>query len=184
MANLVSAAEVQVLVGTSVSSANLDTIIEREEQAIIDMYGAHYVDVNTAISETHVREVGAPAGDIFLRRPILSMDSLTEKVDWTSTAVALTENVDYVTVPGQGRLVRLNQAWGRVATVAYVPQDDRLKRKRAIIEMVRLALARTAMRSENIAGEYSYTVAGGNDADLPWERERAKILASLGFARP
>lgn len=185
MANLVSAAEVQVLVTTSLSTSDLDTLIAREEAEIVDRYGPHYVDTNTAITETHVQEEGQSPADLFLRRPILSVSSVSEKAELTSDAVALTEGTHYVVVSGQGRLIRLgglpaanNPGWGRIVTVSYVPQDDTLKRKQAIIELMRIAVARTAMQREDIAGEYSYTVPDGG-----WDAARERILRSVGYPR-
>lgn len=185
MTNLVSAAEVQALVDTSVSSANLDIIITREEAEIIRRYGAHYTDVNTAITETHVREDGDGSENLFLARPILSVSSVSEKSTLTADASALTENTHYVTVADQGRLIRLGgwpqenrTGWGRIITVNYVPQDDTERRKRVIIELIRLALAREGYESENIAGEYSYHAPKEG-----WDVARQRLIASLGFVR-
>jgi hypothetical protein len=63
-----------------------------------------------------------------------------------------------------------------VITVTYKPYDDREQRKEAIIDLARLTLERTAMKSESIAGEYSYTAWEGG-----WDAERVKVMRRLGF---
>ena len=65
--------------------------------------------------------------------------------------------------------------WGDRCVVTYKPADDRLKRAQVIIDLVRLVLERTAMKSENVAGEYSYT------APDDWERELRKAMKKLTF---
>jgi hypothetical protein len=59
--------------------------------------------------------------------------------------------------------------------VTYKPLDDRLKRAQVIIDLARLVIERTAMKSENIAGEYSYT------APDDWEREFRRAMRKLTF---
>ncbi len=56
-----------------------------------------------------------------------------------------------------------------------MPADDRAEWRAALLELVRLQLARTALKSESIAGEYSYTAADD------WDADRAKLLRRLGF---
>lgn len=169
--SLVSVQEVRDLVTTPLSDDRLQAIVDREEGAVIDLYGAHYVDESTTINETHAGEDGP---NLYLRRPILSVSSVTEKASLTGDAQTLTEDTHFTVWADEGRLQRLSGSWGAVVTVTYVPQDDSDKRKRAIIELVRLALERTAMKSENVAGEYSYQAPD-------WNVERARILRSLGF---
>ena len=59
--------------------------------------------------------------------------------------------------------------------VTYKPADDRLKRAEVIISLVRLVIERTAMKSENIAGEYSFT------APDDWDKEFRKAMKKLMF---
>ena len=75
----------------------------------------------------------------------------------------------------QGRIERVYYEWDEKVTVAYVPRDDREKRKSVIIELVRIELERTTMRQESVAGEYSYT------APMNWEAERQKLMRRLMF---
>lgn len=178
MTILVTSDDVRALVDTSKTGEQIEDLIAREEAAIVARYGAHFVNGTTAVAEIHTQEAGQAPPDLFLRRPISSVSSVSEKVGLTSTASALTENTDYVVIADQGRLMRYGSTWGRIATVTYVPQNDNAAREQAIIELVRLALERTAMKSEDIAGEYSYTTR-----DESWEAQRERIIAGLRFAR-
>jgi len=65
--------------------------------------------------------------------------------------------------------------WGTVCVVTYKPMDDRFKRIPVIIDLLRLTLERTAMKSESIAGEYSYT------APENWDAEFRKAMKRLQF---
>lgn len=168
---LVSVEEVRDLVTTPLDDARLAAVIEREEQVVIERYGAHYVDEDTAITETHA---GEGEKNLYLRRAISSVEDVEEKSSLTADAETLTEGDDFYVWADEGRLERLYGTWGAVVAVEYVPADDSVKRKQAIIELVRLALERTAMRSENVAGEYSYQAPD-------WEAERARIVRNLGF---
>ncbi len=165
--SLLTLAEARALVKTSLTDPELQAVIGREEDEIIRLYGAHYVDGTTTVSET----LEGGGASLFLRRPILSVSSVTE--DGATRASA-----DYRLWGGQGRIERLPKGavWGEVITVAYVPQDDNSRRKAALIDLVRLAVERTALKSESIAGEYSYTAPD-------WDAERAKLLRRAGLAR-
>jgi len=65
--------------------------------------------------------------------------------------------------------------WGDRTVVVYKPTDDRKKRTQVIIDLVRLVLERTAMKSENIAGEYSYTAPDN------WDHEFRSAMRRLLF---
>ncbi len=164
--SLLTLAEARALVKTSLTDPELQAVIGREEDEIIRLYGAHYIS-GTTVSETV--EGGGPS--LFVRRPILSVSSVAED----GTAL---ESTAYRLWANQGRIERLPKGatWGEVITVVYVPQDDNSRRKAALIDLVRLAVERAALKSESIAGEYSYTAPD-------WEAERAKLLRRAGLAR-
>jgi len=65
--------------------------------------------------------------------------------------------------------------WGSVCVVTYKPVDDRFRRVPVIVDLLRLTLERTAMQSENIAGEYSYS------APKDWDDEYRKTMKRLIF---
>jgi len=162
---LVSISEVRALVQTSRNDAQIQTLIERVEADVVAYAGAHYVDTETSVTEV----LDGSLRNLYLQRRVASITSVTEDD-------AILTSADYRLWAGQGRLERLpvGSRWGSVVEVAYVPADDTPRRKEVIIELVRLMLERTAMKAENVAGEYSYTAPD-------WETERARILRRLTF---
>jgi len=172
--SLVTPAEVRALVQTDKTDEQLQAIIDREEAEVVRLYGPHYVDEATTVTET----IEGGTWSLCLRRRLSSVSSVTEKVLIGDDGTTLTENEDYFVWSGQGRLERLPQgaSWGALVEVEYVPADDIDNRKAVIIELVRLALERTAMQQEDVAGEYSYKAP-------EWETERARLLRRLGFVR-
>ncbi len=97
----------------------------------------------------------------------------------TEDGEALTEG-RRLSGPGtqRGQLERYpdGMKWGARIVVEYVPLDENSRRRDAIIEIVRLTLERTAMKSESLSGDYSYTAPD-------WAAEREKIMRGLGFAQ-
>jgi hypothetical protein len=162
--SLATVAEVRALVNTNLDDSQLQAVIDREEEDVTRLYGAPYAALSY---DTETLEGGGC--NLMLHRPLSTVTSVTED----SAALAAT---DYRVWGRQGRLERLpaGSTWGVVVTVVYTPVDDNNKRKRTIIELVRLATERTAMKSESIAGEFSYTAPD-------WEVEHARVLRSIGF---
>lgn len=159
---LVTPNDVRIRVQTSKSDADLQDLINDEEAEVFRRYGPH-ADGELSVTETH--EGGARS--IFLHRPIVSVTSVTD--NGTSTT-------GYTVYASQGRVLAGSDGrWGGPVVVTYVPQDDRARRRSVIIELVRLALEQTAMRSESVAGEYSYQAPD-------WEVARAKLYRRIhGF---
>lgn len=169
--SLLTVAELRDLVNTGLVDAKLQVIIDREEAEVIAQYGAHYVNGATTIAET----VSGGNGSLFLKRRIGTISAIAESTSLGGTAITLTAS-QYFVWAGEGRISRLPEgaAWGRSVVVTYVPADDTALRKQVLIELVRLALEQTAMRSENVAGEYSY------QAPI-WNEERKRLLKRCGF---
>ena len=142
-------------------------MIDQAEADVIAAYGAHYVDGTTTVSET--LEGGLKS--LYLRRALTSVSSIKE--DGSSTAL---DSSCYRVWVSEGRVERLpvGTLWGWVVIV-YVPANDNTRRKSVIVDLMRLYLERTAMKSESIGGEYSYDT-GGADA---WDIQRAAILRRL-----
>ena len=173
--SLVTPAEVKELVRTSKTDAELQHVIDREEADVVRLYGAHYVAATT------VTETLASGGmrNLYLRRRLGSITSVTEYQTLDSTGgTAIVATTGYYLWADQGRLERMpaGALWGAKVTIVYIPADDNDLRRAAIIDLVRLALERTAMQSEGVAGEYSYTAP-------PWEAARNQILERLGFTQ-
>jgi hypothetical protein len=166
--SLVSPSDVRTLVPTNLTDDQLQAVIDREEAGVVRLYGAHYVDEDTTVSE----ELSGGYGALFLCRQVAKVVSVTED------GVLLAASA-YDLWGDQGKLVRrpLGRWWGRQVEVEYVPVDDSEQRAGAIIDLVRLSVNRTAHKSENVAGEYSYQAP-------EWDVERATILRRIGYALP
>lgn len=166
--SLVTVSEARVLVPTALNDVQLQAVIDREEARMVQVCGANYVDTDTRITET----IYSPeSGYLYLKRRLTSVFRVTEDSEVLGAA-----DDEYRAYLDQGVLQRLpaGTEWGDEISVIYVPYDDNEHRKQVLIELVRLAIERTAMRRENVAGEYSY--------DAPdWERERARLYRQLIF---
>ncbi|MCC6192266.1 MAG: hypothetical protein IT318_24810 [Anaerolineales bacterium] len=173
MAALVTIADVRALVQTALTDPQLQAVIDREDDALVRRLGAHYVDGATTVSET------VPGGgvSVYLRRALTSVATVTERAALSDDPLTL-EAADYYAWLDEGRLTRLpvGARWGELVVISYVPANDNLRRAAALIELVRLALERTAMKSESVAGEYSYQAPD-------WDQARGQLLANLGFPR-
>jgi hypothetical protein len=165
--SLVTVSEVRASVATGVSDPQLQAIIDREEAIIVERCGAHYVD--TSMRNTETLRGGYTL--LHVAQKITSVYRVTE-----DSVVLSQSNGDFRVWEREGALERLpvGSTWGEVISVLYVPYNDNERRKSVLIELVRLALERTAMASESVAGEYSYHAPD-------WERERSRLLRSLSF---
>jgi hypothetical protein len=168
--SIVTTAEVRALVGSSLTDAQLQEIIDREEAELVSRFGANYDDA--PITE----EQPSDGKSVFLRRPIESVETVTEYTSLGSDGEVLATTT-YHAWKAQGRLQRLPEGtrWGALVEVAYTPVDDTAKRKSVIIELVRLTVEQTALKSESVAGEYSYTAPDN------WQAQRASVYRRLGF---
>jgi len=134
---------------------------------MVERCGAHYVNTSTRNTET----LHGGYTLLHLAQKVTSVYRVTED------GVVLSQtNGDFRVWELEGCLERLpaGARWGAVVAVIYVPYNDNQRRKAVLIELVRYALERTAMMSEGVAGEYSYTAPD-------WEYERARLLRSLSF---
>ncbi len=181
--SLLTVVELKALVRTSLSDADLQQVITRAEAEVIRLYGAHYVNGTTTVTET----LAGATKNLYLRRRIGSVSSVTEYATLEDTTGTALTSANYYLWADEGRLQRLPATsvegltwglmyWGARVRVVYVPADDNDERREAIVDLCRLQLERTAMRSESVAGEYSYTAP-------EWAQARAEILQRLGFAQ-
>lgn len=166
MTSLVSPAQARALIPTSLLDENLQTIIDRVEDQIVERIGLPQDDNHTVEIEKTMRGEG---GDLFLPTEIYAVVSIEE--DGTTLAVD-----DYQVWSG-GVIERLpiGAHWGSRCVVTYQPADDRKKREQVIIDLVRLVIQRTAMKYESVGGEYSYT------APSDWDDQFNKMMKRLTF---
>ncbi len=170
MTTLISPADVRALVATDIEDSDLLTIIEREEAMLVKACGAHEGPITETI-------VGGGVS-LFVSRPIASISSISERTTLTSDSTTLATTL-YYPWASEGRIERMSSTWGALVSVTYTPVDDRPERKAVLIELVRIALERTAMQREDLRGArdgYSYTAPD-------WERARKRLYRRLGFMR-
>lgn len=165
--SLLSVPQLRRTVQSDLDDAELSDLIDEEEATLITRLGPHGDGV---ISISEVYE--GSGADLFLNRPAVSVTSITQATYGGGAPVAVA-TTNYQLLAGQGRILNLGTGWSGIVTVVYVPVNDKMARRQALVDLVRLKLERTAMKSENIAGEHSYT------APESWEAERAKIYRSL-----
>lgn len=166
MTSLLTIDECQALVTTRLLDADLQALIDRIEKTIDNRIGAYQVDGNTVtITET----VEGKGEHIFVKVPFSTIVSITEDG-------SLLDADDYQEWGKSGMVERLpaGESFGDVCVVVYKPTDKREERKQATIDLVRLYVERTAMVSENIAGEYSF-----NAPD--WDKAIKRELKNLSF---
>lgn len=169
---LLTPGEVRAFIRTSLTDEQLVALIAREEAALVERLGPNYDEENPLVEVVEGEGVHA-----FLNRPITAVESVTE-ADTLGGTPAMLDIADYFIWHKQGRLERLpdGKKWGRKVTVTYQPVDDTARRKALLIDLIRLTLERTALKSESVAGEYSYTAPD-------WDADRIRLLRSHGFMR-
>lgn len=165
--SLVTAETAKKQINTSMSDEDLQVVIDRIESQITARIGAPWNGDTPPEVEKTMRGEGP---SLFLPTGIYEVVSIVED------DVTLTE--DEFRVWGNGGVIErlpLESNWGAVCVVTYKPMNDTFKRVPVIIDLLRLTLERTAMKSENIAGEYSYTAPDN------WDAEFRKAMKRLVF---
>jgi hypothetical protein len=166
MTSLVSTANVKALINTSLSDANLQDVIDRVEAQITERIGEPQTD---AYATTITKTLRGEGYYLFMPTEIYVVVSVTEDLNLLTS--------DQYQLWAGGVIERLpsESYWGDRTVVVYKPTDDRKRRAQVIVDLVRLVLERTAMKSENIGGEYSYT------APDDWDAEFRKAMRRLMF---
>lgn len=179
--SLLTVTEARELVATDKSEAALQMILDAIDMDIVNHFGAHYVDASTNVVET-LNPVGGK--NLYLRRRATSIDEIAEYAYLGATPVTLTAS-EYHLWGNEGRIERLvapqwlglsgvgSAYWGAQVTVTYLPVDDNAIRKMVMAQLLQLELERTTLKSESIAGEYSYTASDAVDA------QRATLMRKL-----
>lgn len=167
MTALLTVADARRLITTALDDTDLAAIIADEEAELIRKCGAHG---NGTVEVTDTLTGGG--ADLFLPRPFVSITSIAEQQSDFGTASTVATSA-YLAWGAQGR-IRRNGRWGASVSVTYVPIDDQARRRAVLTELVRLALEQTAMKSESVAGEYSYSAPD-------WEAARARLYRRLTF---
>lgn len=166
MASLVSPTDVKALINTAMTDVNLQKVIDRVEAQINAKIGPPQTD---AMETEIVKVVRGEGFNLFMPTEIYAVVSIMDD------DVTLTEDEYQIWSAGVIERLPINANWGGRIVVTYKPVDDRAKRTEVIIDLVRLVIERTAMKSESVAGEYSYT------APENWEAEFRRSMKRLTF---
>ena len=166
MTSLVSPADVKVLINTSMLDANLQIVINRIEAQVNQKIGEPQTDAYATSVVKTIRGEEGPS--LFMPTEIYSVTGIVEDGNTLTS--------DEYQTWGGGVIERLPEgtSWGSRCVVTYKPTDDRLKRAEVIIDLVRLVIERTAMKSESVAGEYSY--AAPDDWDKLFRRAMKRLM--------
>jgi len=180
MTSLLTAAEAQARgVGTALSSADLQAIIDAEEALMIATFGPHSDGVATV-----TEKVARRGRFIYLRRPILSVTSVNEASYPGGTNALIAATSYYVWTDGSGRIemypggVLAEASGDQFMTVVYVPIDDRALRKEVLLNIVKGTLAESEASATKVSG-LGYSIEASVDTN--WASLRARQYRRLGY---
>ena len=167
--SLLTLAEARNHIETDLSDAAVQQLIDDAESEILITIGA----VATQIDEIENDEP-YPA-QVFLTRKATAITQVKELIGDTETVLAAN---DYRLRHGGLSVERLSTGtnpltvWGEYLTITYTPVDDTVRRKIVTVDLVKLAIAYTGMKSESI-GPYSESQKDD------YESERSRLIARL-----
>ena len=165
---LVSVAELRSVVTSALTDVQLQTVLDREEQEMIARTGPH----GDGLDGLTVLLCGGAGTTLYLPRSLTSISSVAVRQALTDIAQSLAATA--YALNGSARLERIGGlSWETFVTIVGIPADLH-RRKSVLIELVRQALEQTALKSESVAGEYSWSAP-------EWERQRADLYRRLTF---
>ena len=172
---LVTADEIHAHVETDRTPEAIALLVADAEAAIIASYGPHP-------PEPIVLERLGPDGaaTLYLGRPAASVSAVSEYEGDALVATEL-EPDDYRLRYGGRAVQRLGSGahpragWAARVVLTYLPVDDTPRRKRVVIDLVRLALRYDAAKAQS-AGDRSETALDD------YTRERENLISELGEA--
>ena len=173
--SLITPTQLREHVSSALSDGALQTVIDAEEDALNDAAGSLGV-------QTEEFDDATPVEYIFPACTIATITSIVEK--WPDTFLGgyqstTLDTTDYEIVPGNKSIRRLGSGahsatrWGRRVVLTYTPSAETAKRVLALINLCKLNLAYTGLKSESVGGgEYSMTQG-------EYDSQRAQIIAGL-----
>lgn len=175
-ATLLTYAEAITHVETDLVEAAVQRLLDAEEAEIVVRFGAHGAADGTGPTVT--RRILGDERLIFLGQRSASITSIDETVITVNGETTTTLSADDYQSWDEGRaLRRLNDGtnardlWGSYVDVVFVAEDDRDRRKRVLIDLVKLAVQYEAAKSSKI-GDVSVTFPD-------YQKEREAILSTL-----
>lgn len=182
MTALLTAAEAQAQgVGLLLSTDALQSLIDAEEAEMIQRFGPHGDGV-TQVTVT-VRPQGA---FLNLPRPFVSITSVTASPYPGGSATAIASDQRY-TWGDEGRIELYPSGfyWAvwdarTVATVTYVPADDRALRKMVLLSLVQTATELPVVTGEKVSG-LSFSIDSTSSHPSDWDNARATAYQRLVY---
>jgi hypothetical protein len=172
MAALLTVAQMRQHVETGLVDEALQRHIDDADEEIIDAAGEIDEQVDTM-------ENAQLSTQLYLSRRASAVVSVVEEIAYDQTTLA----ADDYRLGGGGVLIqRLEDGtnprgtWGETVTVTYVPVDRSRRRVGVLIDLVKLAVQYSGLKSESI-GDYSST-------STDYEQERQRILSRLREGLP
>ncbi len=167
--SLLSVAELRPRVTTPLADDQLQDVIDFIEDSLEPFVGE-------AASASQTESLGGYTRSIFLKRSVATITSVTEYEALTSTTgTLLTNGTEFYTWTDEARLERVGRKWGARVTVVYVPTDDTVARKQAVIDLARIYLAQTPLKAESVGSDFSY------QAPDNWNGHIRQVLRRLRF---
>jgi len=172
---LVSADEIHAHVETDRTPEAIALLVADAEAAIMAAYGPHPPEP-IVLERPGIDGVAT----LFLDRPAASVTSVSE-YDGDSLVATELEPGDYRLRYGGRAVQRLGSGenpragWAGRVVLTFVPVDDTARRKRVVIDLVRLALRYEAAKAQT-AGDRSETALDD------YTRERENLLGELADA--
>ena len=177
MPSLLTTDEIREHIETDLADTALQRLIDDAEAEIIQRYGAHAE--GGTVTEQHVvrsgerwiyprRDVDVGAGIVVTRQHLGSSD------------VTTAEASEYVVDTGGAIRLLATGPWSdQLVTITYTPPTDAPRRKRVLVDLVRIAVRYDALSSSSL-GDVSVSHLG-------YEQERSRVLSRLssfasGFA--
>jgi hypothetical protein len=164
---LLTVAQIRAHIDTDLTDEALGRLIDDADEEIIGWAGA-------ADEETDTMRHCELANVLFLSRRGSEVSEVIEQIGDDETTLdpddyRLRNNGTQIERLGTGTNPR--STWGEIVTVTYAPVDRTARRVRVLIDLVRLAVQYSALKSESV-GDYSASSA-------EYEAEREKILGRL-----
>ena len=172
MTPLLTVDELRGHIDTDLADDRLAELLDDADAEIVRRYGEHTGTVTETLRTNGDDEY------VYLPRRIASFVSVTETIRslWGAEQTTTLAVGDY-TQTGLRSMRRRNDGtnpantWGEIVEVAYVPVADLPRRLRVTVDLVRLAVAYTALASSSIGDS--------NTSSVDYARERERLLRVL-----
>lgn len=174
---LMTQAEMRSHVETDLADADLQRVMDSEEEEMVKRFGDHAASDSSAASEVEKFYDAIGQTFVYLSREVTSVTTVVEKIvnKYGTSSTTLASN-DYELWDNR-RLRRLadgtnsRQSWQDVVEVTYEPYDDRARRRGLLIQLCKLSLIYDATSSTSV-GEVS-------SSSLDYSSEREKLYGTL-----